>query len=310
MNAVDLDGARDPGGAPATTTAAASGNAQEARRLHRLAQEARRRALSMIHRAGLGHAGGDLSALDIVTTLYHAILRLDPERPRAPDRDRFILSKGHASGALYTTLAGRGLIPVAELDTYMQPLARLGGHPHCKAVPWVEASTGPLGHGLPIAVGAALAAHLSPARHGYRVFVLTGDGELQEGSNWEAAMAAAQYRLDNLVWIVDRNGLQQGAETEKTVGLEPLAAKIRAFGWAVRECDGHDHAALLELLGGVPFEPGRPSCLVAQTHKGQGVSFMRDRAAWHHKVPSAEQLAAALRELTDAEDARGAEGER
>lgn len=277
------------------TAAPALDRDDEARRLRARAREARRRGLRMVHRAGLGHVGGDLSAADIVTTLYQAVLRIDPRRPDDPRRDRFFLSKGHATGALYTALAGAGFIPVEELATYMQPLSRLGGHPHRLAVPGVEASTGPLGHGLPIAVGAALAARLDGAA--WRAFVLTGDGELQEGSNWEAAMAAAHLRLDNLTLIIDRNGLQQGAPTERTVGLEPLADKLRAFGWAVREVDGHDHRALLDAFAALPFTAGKPSCLLARTHKGEGVSFMRDRAGWHHRVPSAEELAAALAEL-------------
>ena len=266
-----------------------------AHRLWQVAQAARRSELTMAHRAGLGHVGGDLSATDILTTLYQSVLRIDPLHPRAPGRDRFILSKGHCSGALYTALAQAGFIPLEELETYLRPLSRLGGHPDCLKVPGVEASTGPLGHGLPFAVGAALAGKLDGAA--WRTFVLTGDGELQEGSNWEAAMAAAHFGLENLVAIVDRNGLQQGDTTERTMGLEPLADKFRAFGWAVRELDGHDHQALLDAFASLPFSPGRPSCLVARTHKGQGVSFMRDKAAWHHRVPNVEELAAALAEL-------------
>jgi transketolase len=257
----------------------------------------RRRNLVMLNRARLGHTGGDLSAADILTTLYFAILNINPQSPHAPDRDRFILSKGHCSGALYTTLAEAGFFPVDELDTFVQPLSRLNGHPNCTKVPGVETNTGPLGHGLPVAVGCALAAKLDDAA--WRTFVLTGDGELQEGSNWEAAMAAAHYRLDNLTVITDRNGLQQGDATERTMRLEPLADKWRAFGWAVREIDGHDHAALLETFKSLPFEPGKPNCVIARTHKGQGVSFIRDRVEWHHhhRVFTDAELAAALQEL-------------
>ena len=257
----------------------------------------RRRNLRMLNHAKLGHTGGDLSAADILTTLYFAILNINPKQPLAPDRDRFILSKGHCSGALYTTLAEAGFFSPDELDTFGQPLSRLNGHPNCTKVPGVETNTGPLGHGLPVAVGTALAAKLDGASR--RTFVLTGDGELQEGSNWEAAMAAAHYKLDNLTLIIDRNGLQQGDATERTMHLEPLADKWRAFGWSVCEIDGHDHAALLNTLQSVPFEPGKPSCVIAHTHKGQGVSFIRDRVEWHHhyRVLTDEELAAALQEL-------------
>jgi transketolase len=249
----------------------------------------------MVHRAGLGHPGGDLSAADILTTLLFDVLRIDPGNPLSPDRDRFILSKGHCSAALYAALAEAGFFPSALLAEYMRPLSPLNGHPDRNKVPGVEANTGPLGHGLPIGVGAAIAAKLDRAL--WRTFVLTGDGELQEGSNWEAAMCAAQYRLDNLTVIVDRNRLQQGDRTEQTVALEPLADRWRAFGWSVVEVDGHDIGALSTTLGGVPVERQRPTCVIAHTVKGRGVSFMEDRAEWHHRVPSAPELAAALAEL-------------
>jgi transketolase len=263
--------------------------------LQRQANAIRRQSLKVIHQSKLGHTGGDLSVADLLTCLYHAVLRVDPEHPEMPERDRFILSKGHCAVALYCTLASRGFFPVEELDTFAQPLSRLGGHPDHTKVPGVEASTGPLGHGLPIGVGCALAAQLDGAP--WRTFVLTGDGELQEGSNWEAAMAAAQFGLDNLTLIVDRNKLQLGDRTERIIGLEPLAEKFRAFGWAAREVDGHDHAALLEAFDALPFEPGRPNCLLAHTHKGQGVSFIVDRPEWHHGIPTDAQLEAALEEL-------------
>ncbi|NTW01490.1 MAG: transketolase [Oscillochloris sp.] len=234
-----------------------------------------------------------------LTTLYFAVLNVDPARPDWPERDRFILSKGHAAAALYTTLAHAGFMPIEELTTFMQPLSRLNGHPNRTKVPGVETNTGPLGHGLPVAVGCAIGAKLDAAI--WRTFVLTGDGELQEGSNWEAAMAAAHYRLDNLTVIVDRNRLQQGDGTERTMGLDPLADKWRAFGWAVHEVDGHNYAALLDLFQQLPFSQGQPSCIIANTHKGQGVSFMRDLAAWHHRVPNADEYAQALQELAERE---------
>lgn len=263
--------------------------------LKRNADLIRRRSLHMVYRARMGHPGGDLSAADILAVLYFGVLRIDPANPLAPDRDRFIMSKGHCSGAFYAALAARGFFPIAELDTYMQPLSRLNGHPDRNKLPGVEASTGALGHGLPVAAGLALGAKIDGTP--WRTFVLTGDGELQEGSNWEAAMAAAHYGLDNLTLIIDRNGFQQGDATERTIRLEPLVEKWRSFGWAVAEVDGHDHAALLAVLGGVPLETGKPTCIIAHTHKGQGISFMEDRKEWHHRVPSAEELSLALQEL-------------
>jgi transketolase len=270
---------------------------QQVEKLRKLAASVRRHDLQTVHGAKLGHVGGEMSATDILVTLYFAVLRVDPEKPNDPDRDRFILSKGHSAVALYTTLAHRGFIPMEQLATFAKPLSKLNGHPDRNKVPGVETNTGPLGHGLPVGVGAALAAKLQDAS--WRVFVLTGDGELQEGSNWEAAMSAAHYKLDNLTVIVDRNRLQQGDWTEQTMHLEPLADKWRAFGWSVAEADGHNIAQLLQTFARVPFEPGKPSCIIAHTHKGQGVSFMRDKAAWHHKVPSADDLEKALQELEE-----------
>ena len=265
--------------------------------IRRRAAEIRRRDLQMVVDAGNGHIGGDLSATDILATLYFGVLRVDPARPDDPERDRFILSKGHCAGALYTTLAYRGFIEVEYLRTFMAPLSRLNGHPDRNKVPGVETNTGPLGHGLPVGVGAAIGAQIDGAR--WRTFVLTGDGELQEGSNWEAAMTAGHRGLDNLTVIVDRNRFQQGDATESTVRLDPLADRWRAFGWAVTEVDGHDHAALLDLFHRLPLEQGKPSCIIAHTVKGKGVSFMEDRVEWHHKVPSRDQLARALEELSD-----------
>jgi transketolase len=273
-------------------------DAQKIEQLYRIAIAIRQRDLQMVYDAKIGHIGGDLSAADILVTLYFGgVLLVDPQEPYAPERDRFILSKGHCAGLLYTTLAHAGFFSLEELKTFAQPLSRLNGHPDRKKVPGVETNTGPLGHGLPVAVGAALAARLQDSS--WRVFVLTGDGELQEGSNWEAAMSAAHYKLDNLTLIVDRNRLQQGDWTEQTMHLEPLADKWRAFGWSVREVDGHDIGELLETFSHVPFEPGKPNCIIAHTHKGQGVSFMRDKAAWHHRIPNAEELAAALTEIEE-----------
>lgn len=265
------------------------------RDLRDVARSIRRTSLEMVHRARLGHPGGDLSAADILTVLFFGILRIDPRQPRWPERDRFILSKGHSSAALYATLAEAGFFPREELVEYMRPLSRFNGHPDRNKVPGVEANTGPLGHGLPVAVGTALGTRMDGLPS--RTFVLTGDGELQEGSNWEAAMAAAHFHLDNLIVIVDRNRLQQGTGTEQTVALEPLADRWRSFGWAVQEVDGHNLTALADVFRGVPVRTGHPTCVIAHTRKGQGVSFMTDQAAWHHRVPTDTELAAAIAEL-------------
>ena len=261
--------------------------------LARQADNARLRDLEMVGRAGLGHVGGDLSVLDILTTLYFGVLRVDPENPTWPDRDRLVLSKGHTAGALYTTLARAGFFPEAALLEFVQPLSPLNGHPNRVKVPGVETNTGPLGHGLPVAVGMAVAGLLDQSQR--RVFVVLGDGELQEGSNWEAIMTAGHRKLHNLVAVVDRNRLQQGARTEDTVGLDPLGDKWKAFGWRVIELDGHDHVALLTAFGS--STDGRPTCIIAKTVKGKGVSFMEDRVEWHHKVPSAAQIEDARKEL-------------
>jgi transketolase len=259
------------------------------------ARRIRRASLRMVHEAKMGHPGGDLSAADILATLYFRVLSVNPGNPSDPSRDRFILSKGHASAVLYATLAEKGFFPTEWLTTYMQPLSALNGHPDRNNVPGVEANTGPLGHGLPIAVGAALGGKMNGAT--FRTFVLTGDGELQEGSNWEAAMAASHYRLDRLTVIIDRNGLQQGDRTERTMGLEPLADRWRAFGWEVAEVDGHDVSALVDTFERLPHPTGRPTCVIARTRKGRGVSFIEDRAEWHHRVPTDAELELALAEL-------------
>jgi len=259
------------------------------------ARQIRIQDLKLVHFANAGHIGGDLSAADILATLYGAVLNLDPRAVDDPERDRFILSKGHVAGILYTTLAAFGFLPVEELATFLKPLSALNGHPNRKKVTGVEANTGPLGHGLPIAVGHALSAKLDVSRR--RTYVLVGDGELQEGSNWEAMMAASQYELDRLTVIVDRNRLQQGATVRETNDLDPLDQKAAAFGFAVVEINGHDHGELLDLLSSVPFRPGKPTFVIAHTHKGHPISFMSNNAAWHHKVPSPAELQQALNEL-------------
>jgi transketolase len=255
----------------------------------------RRSAIRMIYDAQQGHPGGDMSAADILAALYFGVLRYDPERPCDAGRDRFIMSKGHCTGAFYSALAAAGFFPEHELATYLQPESRLNGHPNRTYLPGVETNTGPLGHGLPVAVGIAIAGQIDGAD--YRVVALTGDGELQEGSMWEAAMLAGHRGLGNLTVVVDRNRLQQGAPTEETNALEPLADKWRAFGWDVAEVDGHDPGALLAVLRTPSTPRDRPFCVIAHTHKGQGISYMRDQAKWHHGVPDEEQYALAVKEL-------------
>lgn len=253
----------------------------------------RRTAFTMVHRAQLGHPGGDFSAIDVLATLYFGVMRYDPKQPDLPGRDRFVMSKGHATGALYSALCAAGYFPEGWLATYMQPRSLLNGHPNRTYLPGVETNTGPLGHGFPVAVGIAIAGQLTGSAH--RTFVLTGDGEQQEGSNWEAAMVAGHRRLENLTLIIDRNRLQQGAGTEETSALDPLDEKYRAFGFDVHEVDGHDIPALLAVLGAAP--QGRPRCVIAHTVKGKGVSFMEHQAAWHHGVPSDTQYEQAMKEL-------------
>jgi transketolase len=255
----------------------------------------RRRSFQMIYEAQLGHPGGDFSAADILATLYFGVLRFDPKTPSDPRRDRFVMSKGHCTGAFYAVLAGAGYFPEEMLSTYMQPQSRLNGHPNRNYLPGVETNTGPLGHGLPVATGIAIAGQIDEAD--YRTFVLTGDGELQEGSNWEAALTAGHRRLENLTLIIDRNRLQQGARTEETAGLDPLDDKWRAFGWHVEMVDGHDCGQLYEVLSASPKGRGKPLCVIANTIKGKGVSFMRDNVSWHHGVPNREQYEQAMREL-------------
>jgi transketolase len=264
--------------------------------LHKKANWIRLSAMTMTNHAKLGHTGGDLSSADILATLYLGeVLKVDPANPLWPTRDRFVMSKGHCSGAFYSTLSQRGFFNGEQLKTFMDPLSMLNGHPDKNKLAGVEANTGPLGHGLPISVGMALAARMRG--ESWRVFVLVGDGELQEGSNWEAAMCAQQYGLDNLTVIVDRNRIQQGDFTEKTIRMEPLADRWAAFGFAVTEIDGHDHLALLSAFTSAPREAGKPSCIIARTIKGKGVSFAEGRPAWHHGVPTREQLDLAAKEL-------------
>ena len=268
--------------------------------LRRKSVQYRKELLQLIKSCGSGHTGGDLSCLDILNVLYNRILRVNPETFKRPDRDYYIQSKGHCAEALFVVLADRGFFPKKDLETLNRYGSHYIGHP-TRDVYGLEQNTGALGHGLAVAGGIALAGKMD--RRDYRVFTLLGDGELAEGSNWEAAMMAAHYRLDNLVAIVDRNGLQITGSTEDVCQLAPLDEKFEAFGFAVQRCDGNDIGELLRALERVPFRPGKPSLVLARTRKGKGVSFMENVAKWHHGVPSDAEFARAMAELEAAEAA-------
>ncbi len=262
--------------------------------LKRAATELRRRDPIMIAHSGNGHIGGDYSIADVLVSLVLHELQLDPNDPLNPERDRLILSKGHTAGALYISMALAGYFSVDELMTFMDPASRLNGHPNRTYIPGIEANTGPLGHGLPIAVGTAIAAKLDESTR--RTVVLLGDGEMQEGSNWEAMMCAAHYKLDNLTAVVDRNHLQQGATTEATMDLEPLADKARAFGFTVIEIDAHNYDVFVDAFAATPHA-GKPTMIIAHSHKGHPISFMTDNVAWHHHVPNEDEIDGILAEL-------------
>ena len=258
-----------------------------------LARRVRRSVLEMVNRAGSSHVGSALSIVDILVVLYRDVLRFDPSAPSRPDRDRFILSKGHAGCALYATLAEIGALPRELLQTYYQNGSILSGHVSHKGVPGVELSTGSLGHGLSVATGLALASHLDGAS--YRTFAVLSDGECDEGSTWEAVLFAPHHQLSRLTAIVDYNKVQSIDTTQATLDLEPFADNWRAFGWAVIEVDGHDHAALRAALRSQA--DAQPTCVIAHTVKGKGVSFMENTVLWHYRTPRGEELAAALREI-------------
>ena len=273
-------------------------NTDRIRELEYLAAKMREQIVTMMGPNKVHHYGGSLSAADIVTALYFYKMQFDPAHPEWPERDRFLMSKGHSVPAQYVALAMLGTFPMEELNTLKRLGTRLQGHPAMHLTPGIEGCTGALGEGLSYANGLALAARI----HGlsYNVYCLMGDGELAEGSNWEAAMTGSHYQLDNLVGIVDRNHLQITGYTEDVVGLEPLADKWRSFGWAVHETDGHSVSDLIRELGATPFVAGKPSLLIADTVKGKGVSFIEGRVGWHHRLPSVEEYACAIAEL-DAE---------
>jgi transketolase len=266
------------------------------RDLRNEALRVRRNLWRALHAAGSGHVGGSSSAADLLAALYFHHLRVRPEEPDWPDRDRFVLSKGHANAALAAVLANAGFIDDALLDRFYGYESPLGMHPDIK-VAGVEMSTGGLGHGLSIGLGMALGARLQ--KKDFRATVMLGDGELQEGSSWEAAMAAAQMKLANLCAIVDYNKVQQSGRVEDMLDLAPLADKWRAFGWSVREIDGHDMEAIIDTLDALPFASDAPSLLIAHTVKGKGVSFAEDTWVWHSNAVTDDVLRSALSELGD-----------
>lgn len=263
-----------------------------------LARKIRRSVVDMCHLGKSSHVGAALSMADIVAVLYHDTLNVDPANPKMPDRDRFILSKGHAGAAVYAALAHSGFMPVETLEQHYQDGSVLSGHVSHKGVPGVEFSTGSLGHGLGVAAGMAKAAQLTGKMH--RVFCLLSDGECDEGSNWEAILFAAHHRLQNLTAIVDYNKIQSLEPVADTIELEPFTDKWIAFGWRVLEVDGHDVAALRDALSDRRPEGERPTCVICHTVKGKGVSFMENTVLWHYRTPQGEEYEAAIRELDDA----------
>lgn len=256
--------------------------------------EYRKTILDIIKHGGAGHTAGSLSCTDILNVLYNHVMNVSPQNFTDPNRDRYIQSKGHSVEALYTVLADKGFYPREELYTLNRYQSHFIGHPTRK-VPGIEQNTGALGHGLSMAVGTAIAGKKDG--RSYRVFTLLGDGELAEGSSWEASMTASHYKLDNLVVIIDRNTLQITGRTEEVNSLEPLEDKFEAFGYEVRHVDGNDIAALVEIFGQVPFAKGKPNLIIAHTVKGKGVSFMEDAVKWHHKVPNDAEYQQAIQEL-------------
>ena len=258
------------------------------------ARDIRRKTFLLTPQARGGHLGSSFSAIDILTALYYGILRIDPEKPKEPNRDRFIMSKGHAAAGLYVTLCERGFFSPQKLGTYLSDGSVFGGHVNYY-VPGVEFSTGSLGHGLSIGAGVALSAKLDKKK--YRSYVLLSDGECDEGSVWEAALVSGHFRLDNLVAIVDYNKIQSFGRVKDVMDLEPFADTWRSFNWGVREVDGHNIKELIAALSSAPIKKGRPSVIIAHTIKGKGVSFMEDTVEWHYHTPNDEHLKKALEEL-------------
>ena len=263
--------------------------------LNEIARKVRIDALKGIHAAQSGHPGGSLSVTDILVALYFNVMNIDPENPDMENRDKLVLSKGHACPALYATMAERGYFDPEEMLTFRKLGTRLQGHPNMELLPGIEMSTGSLGQGFAVAVGMALANKIDK-KDSY-VYAITGDGELQEGIIWEAAMSAAKWQLDHFIAVVDANGLQIDGLVSDVMPVAPIDKKFEAFGWNAIVCDGHDMQSLLDAFEQAKSNSGKPTVIVAATHKGHGVSFMEDQAGWHGKAPNDEQLAAAIEEL-------------
>lgn len=263
--------------------------------LKEIAKNLRKTIFKTIIEGGGGHLPASLSIVEILVILYNGILRIDPRDPDDAHRDRFILSKGHACVALYAVLSDKGFFHRSHLSTFGKPHTILGGHPDMHKIPGVEASTGALGHGFPFGAGIAMAGKMDGKK--YKVYVIVGDGECQEGSIWEAAMFAAQQKLDNLTVIVDNNQQQAMDFLDKIVSLEPFAAKWKAFGWEVKEVDGHDFEELSAAFASLPFSKGKPSVIIAHTTKGKGISFMENEPLWHYRMPTDKEMEIACNEL-------------
>ncbi len=272
-----------------------SSQALQCEQYRKLAKKIRISLLKMISESKASHVGTGLSMADVLAVLYCDVLRVDPSRPDWPERDRFVLSKGHGCAAVYAVLAECGFFPKEWLDTYYRDGGRLAGHMTHKGVPGVEVSTGSLGHGLSIACGMALVGKRENLP--YRIFTLLSDGECDEGSTWEAVLFAGHHKLDNLVAIVDYNKIQSLGRVENVLDLEPFVQKWKAFRWSVREIDGHNHADIKKALSNLPMEKDKPNCVIAHTVKGKGVSFMEDLLLWHYRTPNKEDLKRAMEEL-------------
>lgn len=268
----------------------------EIKKLKLKAEEIRKRVVEIVYAAKGGHIGGSLSSIEIETALYFHVMNVDPANPQKPDRDHFILSKGHSVEALYATLAAKGFIDDALLDTYGKFNSKLAGHP-TKKTPGVELNSGALGHGLSVGVGMSIGAKMG--KNGFRTFVLMGDGEQGEGSIYEAAMSASHYKLDNLVAVIDRNTLQISGKTESVMALEPVRQRWEAFGWEVFDVKGNDIEDLVSTFDSLDYNNSKPKLIIANTTKGKGITFMENGAKWHHGVPNEEQFKIAIDEIEE-----------